>query len=66
MHSKEWRLRVFIVPIQTMGDVSAWVAIIGQGRQDVGSRVGPHWPTRASLNSDEPITSRPAHISHAI
>lgn len=31
MHSKERRLRVFIVPVQTMGDVSSWVAIIGQG-----------------------------------
>lgn len=30
MHSKECRLHVFIVPVQTMGDVSAWVAIIGQ------------------------------------
>ena len=30
MHSKERRLHVFIVPVQTMGDVSAWVAIIGR------------------------------------
>lgn len=30
MHSKERRLHVFIVPVQTMGDVRVWVAIIGQ------------------------------------
>lgn len=57
MHSKEWRLRVFIVPVQTMGDVSTWVAIIGQCDGDGGGRVGPDWPARVSPNSDEPITS---------
>lgn len=44
MHSKEFRLHVFIVPVQTMGDVRTWVAIIGRdGRTGVAAldRIGP-------------------------